>query len=169
MGSELFDQVLIVRTQALEDGYKRLEARGGDHVGGVLARLQEHGHDDACDLRGAALVEAEGAADVGPEKVAGVRVACGAKLGVADWVLSADTDALAGFTEKSRALIVLDLAAGHLAAGRIKAAFALTGRAVETGLHLPVGPNRRPGPGHTPLAHTHLPAKGGAAVRPAVA
>lgn len=33
-----------------------------------------------------------------------------------------------------RALTVLDLAAGHLAAGRVEAAFALAGRALETGL-----------------------------------
>ncbi|MFG2877454.1 helix-turn-helix domain-containing protein [Streptomyces sp. NPDC048337] len=70
----------------------------------------------------------------GPAKVAAVRVACGAKLGLADWVLSADTEALGGGHEKQRALIVLDLAAGHLAAGRVEAAFALAGRAVETGL-----------------------------------
>lgn len=70
----------------------------------------------------------------GPEKVAAVRVACGARLGLADWVLSADTEALGGGHEKQRALVVLDLAAGHLAAGRVEAAFAFAGRAVETGL-----------------------------------
>ncbi|MFJ9645025.1 hypothetical protein [Streptomyces sp. NPDC101206] len=70
----------------------------------------------------------------GPQKVAAVRVTCGARLGLADWVLSADTEALGGGHEKQRALVVLDLAAGHLAAGRIEAAFALAGRAVETGL-----------------------------------
>ncbi|MFE5717875.1 helix-turn-helix domain-containing protein [Streptomyces erythrochromogenes] len=70
----------------------------------------------------------------GPEKVAAVRVACGARLKRADWVLSADAEALGGGTDKQRALIVLDLAAGHLAAGRVEAAFALAGRAVDTGL-----------------------------------
>ncbi|WP_406511040.1 helix-turn-helix domain-containing protein [Streptomyces sp. NBC_00161] len=70
----------------------------------------------------------------GPAKVAAARVACGAKLGLADWALSADTEALGGGHEKQRALTVLDLAAGHLAAGRVEAAFALAGRAVETGL-----------------------------------
>ncbi|MFE5826491.1 hypothetical protein ACFQ7B_32675 [Streptomyces erythrochromogenes] len=49
-------------------------------------------------------------------------------------MLDADAEALGGGTDKQRALIVLDLAAGHLAAGRVEAAFALAGRAVDTGL-----------------------------------
>ncbi|MGW0880361.1 hypothetical protein [Streptomyces sp. NPDC002671] len=35
---------------------------------------------------------------------------------------------------KQRALIVLDIAAGHLAGGRVEAAFALASRALDTGL-----------------------------------
>ncbi|WP_406509067.1 helix-turn-helix domain-containing protein [Streptomyces sp. NBC_00212] len=69
-----------------------------------------------------------------PTKVAAARVACGARLGLADWVLSEDADALATGHDKQRALLVLDIAAGHLAAGRVDAAFALATRAVETGL-----------------------------------
>jgi hypothetical protein len=67
-------------------------------------------------------------------KVAACRVTCGAKLGLADWALTDDTEALATGHSKQRALVVLDLAAGHLAAGRIEAAFALASRAVDTGL-----------------------------------
>lgn len=69
-----------------------------------------------------------------PAKVAAARVTCGARLGIADWVLGDDTQALGTGSAKQRALVVLDVAAGHLAAGRIEAAFALASRAVETGL-----------------------------------
>ncbi|MFE7302791.1 helix-turn-helix domain-containing protein [Streptomyces sp. NPDC057579] len=70
-----------------------------------------------------------------PTKVAAARVACGARLGPADWVLSGDTEALAATGhDKQRALLVLDIAAGHLANGRVEAAFALAGRALDTGL-----------------------------------
>ncbi|NEC90936.1 helix-turn-helix transcriptional regulator [Streptomyces sp. SID12501] len=67
-------------------------------------------------------------------KVSATRVACGARLGLADWVLSEDTGALATGHEKQRALLVLDIASGHLAGGRVDAAFALASRALETGL-----------------------------------
>ncbi|MEV6949437.1 helix-turn-helix transcriptional regulator [Streptomyces sp. NPDC051172] len=67
-------------------------------------------------------------------KVAAARVACGARLGLADWVLSEDTEALATGHEKQRALLVLDIASGHLASGRVEAAFALASRALNTGL-----------------------------------
>ncbi|WP_241989952.1 MULTISPECIES: hypothetical protein [unclassified Streptomyces] len=67
-------------------------------------------------------------------KVSAARVACGARLGLADWVLSEDTEALATGHAKQRALLVLDIAAGHLAGGRVEAAFALAGRALDTGL-----------------------------------
>lgn len=67
-------------------------------------------------------------------KVAAARVACGARLGLADWVLSEDTEALATGHEKQRALLVLDIASGHLAGGRVEAAFALASRALNTGL-----------------------------------
>ncbi|MBQ0986550.1 helix-turn-helix transcriptional regulator [Streptomyces sp. F63] len=67
-------------------------------------------------------------------KVAACRITCGARLGRADWVFGGDTEALASGHAKQRALVVLDLAAGHLAAGRIEAAFALASRALDTGL-----------------------------------
>lgn len=67
-------------------------------------------------------------------KVAATRVACGARLGLADWVLSEDTEALATGHEKQRALLVLDITSGHLASGRVEAAFALASRALNTGL-----------------------------------
>ncbi|MER6087714.1 helix-turn-helix domain-containing protein [Streptomyces bluensis] len=67
-------------------------------------------------------------------KVAACRVTCGARLGLAEWVLGDDIEALASGHPKQRALVVLDLAAGHLAAGRIEAAFALASRALDTGL-----------------------------------
>ncbi|WST78118.1 helix-turn-helix transcriptional regulator [Streptomyces sp. NBC_01136] len=67
-------------------------------------------------------------------KVAACRVTCGARLGIAAWVLGDDVEALASGHAKQRALTVLDLAAGHLAAGRIEAAFALASRALDTGL-----------------------------------
>ncbi|MFI0717102.1 multiprotein-bridging factor 1 family protein [Streptomyces inhibens] len=70
----------------------------------------------------------------GPGKVAACRVTCGARLGLAEWVLSDDVDALATGHAKQRALLVLDIAAGHLAGGRIEAAFALASRALDTGL-----------------------------------
>jgi transcriptional regulator with XRE-family HTH domain len=69
-----------------------------------------------------------------PAKVAAARVACGARLGLADWVLSEDTEALASGHDKQRALLALDVSAGHLAAGRVDAAFALASHALETGL-----------------------------------
>ncbi|WP_258527738.1 helix-turn-helix domain-containing protein [Streptomyces sp. NBRC 110611] len=67
-------------------------------------------------------------------KVAACRVTCGARLGLPEWVLSEDVEALATGHAKQRALLVLDIAAGHLAGGRIDAAFALAGRALDTGL-----------------------------------
>jgi len=65
-------------------------------------------------------------------KVAACRVTCGAHLGLPDWVLSDDTAALNTGHAKQRALLVLDIAAGHMAAGRHDAAFALASRAVDT-------------------------------------
>ncbi|MFB7663978.1 helix-turn-helix domain-containing protein [Kitasatospora sp. NPDC056138] len=67
-------------------------------------------------------------------KVAACRVTCGARLGLPEWALTSDTEALATGHAKQRALLVLDVAAGHLAAGRIEAAFALASKAVEAGL-----------------------------------
>ncbi|MFG3233677.1 helix-turn-helix domain-containing protein [Streptomyces antibioticus] len=70
----------------------------------------------------------------GPEKVTACRVTCGARLGRADWVLSDDVEALTVGHAKQRALLVLDIAAGHLAGGRVESAFALARRALDTGL-----------------------------------
>jgi hypothetical protein len=70
-----------------------------------------------------------------PDKVAAHRVTCGAWLSLPDWVLGDDTDALATGHAKQRALLLLDIAAGHLAAGRVEGAFALATRALEAGLH----------------------------------
>jgi transcriptional regulator with XRE-family HTH domain len=70
-----------------------------------------------------------------PEKVAAHRVTCGAWLGLPDWVLGGDVEALATGHAKQRALLLLDIAAGHLAAGRVDGAFALATRALDTALH----------------------------------
>ncbi len=67
-------------------------------------------------------------------KVASCRITCGARLGLSSWALGCDAEALATGHPKQRALLVLDIAAGHLAAGRLEAAFTLASRAVETGL-----------------------------------
>jgi hypothetical protein len=67
-------------------------------------------------------------------KVAACRVTCGARIGSAPWALGDDVEALASRHTKQRALTVLDLAAGHLAAGQIEAAFAPASRALDTGL-----------------------------------
>ncbi|MFJ6770916.1 helix-turn-helix domain-containing protein [Kitasatospora sp. NPDC091257] len=67
-------------------------------------------------------------------KVAGFRVACGASLGLPRWVSDSAGPALATGHAKQRALLMLDLAAGRLAAGQIEAAFALAAEALKTGL-----------------------------------
>ncbi|MFE0463118.1 DNA-binding protein [Kitasatospora sp. NPDC058965] len=67
-------------------------------------------------------------------KVAACRMACGARLGLSEWVVAADVAALATGHAKQRALLVLDIATGHLAAGSVEAAFALAAQAVDTGL-----------------------------------
>jgi transcriptional regulator with XRE-family HTH domain len=69
-----------------------------------------------------------------PDKVAACRITCGARLGVPEWVLAEDVEALATGHAKQRALLVLDIAAGHLAGGRVEAAFALASRALDAGL-----------------------------------
>ena len=72
-------------------------------------------------------------------KVAAARVSCGARLGVAGWVLDADTAALATGNAKQRALVALDVAAGHLAAGKVEVAFALAAHSVATGIEYKSG------------------------------
>ncbi|MEV7018892.1 hypothetical protein [Streptomyces sp. NPDC093991] len=68
------------------------------------------------------------------EKVAAHRVTCGAWLGLPDWVLGGDAEALATGHAKQRVLLLLDAAAGQLASGRVEGASALATRALEVGL-----------------------------------
>jgi transcriptional regulator with XRE-family HTH domain len=70
-------------------------------------------------------------------KVAACRLSCGARLGLPNWVFGAQDAAgavLSSSHDKQRALLILDVASGHMAAGRLDGAFALATRAVETGL-----------------------------------
>ncbi|WP_438873670.1 helix-turn-helix domain-containing protein [Streptomyces alkaliterrae] len=70
-------------------------------------------------------------------KVAACRLSCGARLGLPTWVFGAQDDAagvLSSGHDKQRALLLLDVASGHMAAGRLDGAFAVATRAVETGL-----------------------------------
>ncbi|MGW1277602.1 helix-turn-helix domain-containing protein [Streptomyces tsukubensis] len=70
-------------------------------------------------------------------KVAVARVACGARLGRPEWINGAQhaaASALASGNDKQRALLTLDIAQGHLAAGRLDGAFALAARALDIGL-----------------------------------
>ncbi|MEU0744424.1 helix-turn-helix transcriptional regulator [Streptomyces sp. NPDC006134] len=69
-----------------------------------------------------------------PDKVGACRVACGARLQLPEWVQAEDVEALTTGHAKQRALLVLDIAAGHLAGGRVEAAFALASSALDTGL-----------------------------------
>ncbi len=73
-GGELFHESFVMTAQSLQHGYKRAERGAGDHVGRVLAGLQEHGHDDPRDLRAAVLVGPERAADVLDDLDLGARV-----------------------------------------------------------------------------------------------
>ncbi|MFG3155376.1 DNA-binding protein [Streptomyces sp. NPDC048219] len=118
-----------------------------------LSSIEALGHAAAGDRRAAdtALTRSRTAADTLPgqgapppwpwvfsfttDKAAAHRVTCGAWLGLPDWVLGDDTDALATGHAKQRALLLLDMAAGHLAAGRVEGAFAVATRALEAGLH----------------------------------
>ncbi|MFE4651510.1 helix-turn-helix domain-containing protein [Streptomyces sp. NPDC056707] len=70
-------------------------------------------------------------------KVAATRLSCGARLSLTNWVTEAQDEAGAALSsghDKQRALLTLDLASGHLAAGRIDGAFSLATRALETGV-----------------------------------
>ncbi|MEV7598525.1 helix-turn-helix transcriptional regulator [Kitasatospora sp. NPDC089797] len=116
-----------------------------------LSSVEALGHAAAGDHRSAdhALTRSRtaalpGAADESPPwpwvfgfdetKVASVRVTCGAKLGLSAWVTDHTGPALSTGHTKQRALLMLDIAAGHLAAGRIEAAFALAMQALEIGI-----------------------------------
>ncbi|MCX4636954.1 helix-turn-helix domain-containing protein [Streptomyces platensis] len=75
-------------------------------------------------------------------KVAACRVSCGARLGIPRWVSGAQDSAgavMAAGHEKQRALLALDVASGHLAGGRLDAAFGLGSRALEIGLRYKSG------------------------------
>lgn len=70
-------------------------------------------------------------------KVEACRLTCGARLGMPDWVFGSQNGvavATSSAHAKQRALLQLDLAAGHLASGRLEAAYLLAAQAVETGL-----------------------------------
>lgn len=70
-------------------------------------------------------------------KVEACRVTCGARLGLPHWVFgsqSAVAVATSSAHTKQRALLQLDLAAGHVAGGRLEAGYLLATQAVETGL-----------------------------------
>ncbi|MER6330519.1 helix-turn-helix transcriptional regulator [Streptomyces sp. NPDC001034] len=117
-----------------------------------LMSVDALGYAVAGDRRGAdrALVESRTAAEAltadqepppwpwvfsfTPDKVAACRVTCGARLGLPDWVREENVEALTSGHAKQRALLMLDIAAGHLAGGRVEAAFALATRALEAGL-----------------------------------
>jgi len=70
-------------------------------------------------------------------KIAATRLACGARLGVPQWVFDAQDEAgplLASGHDKQRALYILDIATAQLSAGRLEGAFGLAVRALETGV-----------------------------------
>ncbi|MGW7002307.1 hypothetical protein ACWGCW_05625 [Streptomyces sp. NPDC054933] len=70
-------------------------------------------------------------------KVAACRLACGARLGLPKWLFGAHNDMVPPASSahaKQHALRQLDLASGHLAAGRLEAAYVLATQAVEAGL-----------------------------------
>ncbi|MFI9078613.1 hypothetical protein ACIGW8_19395 [Streptomyces sioyaensis] len=63
-------------------------------------------------------------------------------MGISRWVSDAQDSAGAVMTaghEKQRALLALDVASGHLAGGRLDAAFGLGSRALEIGLRYKSG------------------------------
>ncbi|MEV5506505.1 helix-turn-helix domain-containing protein [Streptomyces orinoci] len=75
-------------------------------------------------------------------KVAAARVTCGARLARPRWVLASVGDAASALSsshEKQRALLQLDVANGHMAAGNLDTAFALATQALDTGLKLRSG------------------------------
>lgn len=129
---------------------RALRGRGPAVADAWLSSIEALGHAAAGDRQSAdkALVRSRTAAEGLPaqqapwpwvfsftvEKVAAHRVTCGAWLGLPGWVLSGDVEALATGHAKQRALLLLDIAAGHLAAGRVEGAFAVATRALEAGL-----------------------------------
>lgn len=70
-------------------------------------------------------------------KITACRVTCGARLGLPSWVFGTHDETASVMSSahaKQRALLQLDLAAGHQAAGRLEAAYVLATQAVEAGL-----------------------------------
>lgn len=70
-------------------------------------------------------------------KVEACRLTCGARLGLPHWVFgshNAVSVATSSAHAKQRALLQLDLAAGHMAGGRLEAGYVLATQAVEAGL-----------------------------------
>ncbi|NNG84835.1 helix-turn-helix transcriptional regulator [Streptomyces cacaoi] len=75
-------------------------------------------------------------------KVGATRVSCGARLGLPRWIADEQDSAAAVMSsghEKQRALLQLDMASGHLAAGRLDGAFTMAAQALETGLRYKSG------------------------------
>ncbi|SEE22067.1 hypothetical protein SAMN05428945_6825 [Streptomyces sp. 2224.1] len=75
-------------------------------------------------------------------KVAATRVSCGARLGLPRWVASeqdSTAEVMSSGHDKQRALLMLDMASGHLAAGRLDGAFTMAARALEVGLRYKSG------------------------------
>ncbi|MFZ3558851.1 MULTISPECIES: helix-turn-helix domain-containing protein [unclassified Streptomyces] len=75
-------------------------------------------------------------------KVAATRVSCGARLGLPRWVASeqdSTAEVMSSGHDKQRALLMLDMASGHLAAGRLDGAFTMATRALEVGLRYKSG------------------------------
>ncbi|MFG2222778.1 hypothetical protein [Streptomyces sp. NPDC048644] len=75
-------------------------------------------------------------------KVAATRVSCGALLGLPWWVSGAMDSTAAVMTsghDKQCALLMLDMASGHMASGRLDGAFTLAARALEVGLRYQSG------------------------------
>ncbi|MFG2226944.1 helix-turn-helix domain-containing protein [Streptomyces sp. NPDC048644] len=75
-------------------------------------------------------------------KVAATRVSCGALLGLPRWISGAqDSSAavMASGHDKQRALLMLDVASGHMVSGRLDGAFTLAARALEVGLRYQSG------------------------------
>ncbi|MFE2722472.1 multiprotein-bridging factor 1 family protein [Kitasatospora sp. NPDC059327] len=115
-----------------------------------LSAVEALGHAATGDQRSAdrslvhsrTVVQADAVAEPPPwpwvfvfdeSKVAGFRLTCGAKLGLSRWVSESAGPVLTSGNPKQRALLVLDIAAGHLAAGRVEAAFTLATQALEVG------------------------------------
>lgn len=127
-GGELLNESFIMRAEALEYGYEGAERGAGDHVVGVLAGLQEDGHDDPGGLGRAVRVRAQGAADVLDDLDLGA-----AGVGKADRLhaaLADDVDALAQDPHRGEEGAVDPLAVGVDAVGELVDGLAAFGHEV---------------------------------------